>query len=61
MVLQKYISAENNFSLDHLLRAVYMEMFFTFCSAAYAILISHVFGLLYLSQPFCIKVFVAVQ
>ena len=31
------------------------------CSAAYAILIYHVFGLLYLSQLFCFKIFAVVQ
>ena len=56
-VAQTYFSEQNNHSLAHSLQGT----FSTFCSATYAILIYHVFGLLYLSQPFCFKIFAVVQ
>ena len=53
-VAQTYFSEQNN----HL---QFAGNVLHICSATYAILIYHVFGLLYLSQLFCIKIFAVVQ
>ena len=54
---QTYFSEQHKNSLAHSLQGTVS----TVCSATYAILISHVFGLLYLYQPFSFKIFAVVS